>query len=271
MYWLASYYWVYLPPSSLFSSLPFFRGCSQVGIIRALREAGIPIDLVGGTSIGSMMGALYAEDRSYSRMKIRAREWAMVRDLFFSFPFFFHFFFLFSLYLFIFFPFLSNFFSQNYFSFLFFSSLHSYFFIFFFPIHFSFTFLMFHFIFPFPFPILSIRFHLFLLFLFLFPPPNLLFFHVGSFIFLPFDLIKVTFKLDTKKLSLFPFPPLQEMTSVFKKVLDLTYPITSMFSGASFNSSINGVFKDKQIEVGNWFFFGPRNPTRDHNLPNSAA
>lgn len=81
MYWLASYYWVYLPPSCLFSSLlPSFRGCSQVGIIRALSEAGIPIDLVGGTSIGSMMGALYAEDRSYSRMKIRAREWAMVRD-----------------------------------------------------------------------------------------------------------------------------------------------------------------------------------------------
>uniref|UniRef100_A0A8C2BGP0 lysophospholipase n=1 Tax=Cyprinus carpio TaxID=7962 RepID=A0A8C2BGP0_CYPCA len=92
------------------------RGCSQVGVIRALSEAGIPIDLVGGTSIGSMMGALYAEERSYSRMKIRAREWAM------------------------------------------------------------------------------------------------------------------------------------EMTSVFKKMLDLTYPITSMFSGASFNSSINAVFKDKQIE-----------------------
>lgn len=41
----------------------------------------------------------------------------------------------------------------------------------------------------------------------------------------------------------------QEMTSVFKKVLDLTYPITSMFSGAAFNSSISSVFKSKQIEV----------------------
>lgn len=46
--------------------------------MRALHEAGIPVDLVGGTSIGSMMGALYAEERSYSRMRIRAREWAMV-------------------------------------------------------------------------------------------------------------------------------------------------------------------------------------------------
>ncbi|XP_062333946.1 patatin-like phospholipase domain-containing protein 7a isoform X4 [Osmerus eperlanus] len=92
------------------------RGCSQVGILRALSEAGIPVDLVGGTSIGSLMGALYAEDRSHSRMRMRAREWAM------------------------------------------------------------------------------------------------------------------------------------EMTSVFKKVLDLTYPITSMFSGAAFNSSIANVFKGKQIE-----------------------
>ncbi|KAM6902138.1 patatin-like phospholipase domain-containing protein 7a [Xenentodon cancila] len=92
------------------------RGCSQVGIMRALSESGIPVDLIGGTSIGSLMGALYAEDRSYSRMRIRAREWAM------------------------------------------------------------------------------------------------------------------------------------EMTSVFKKVLDLTYPVTSMFSGAAFNSGINNVFKSKQIE-----------------------
>lgn len=49
-----------------------------MGIMRALCEAGIPVDLIGGTSIGSLMGALYAEDRSHSRLRIRAREWAMV-------------------------------------------------------------------------------------------------------------------------------------------------------------------------------------------------
>ncbi|XP_047448078.1 patatin-like phospholipase domain-containing protein 7 [Mugil cephalus] len=92
------------------------RGCSQVGILRALNEAGIPVDMVGGTSIGSFMGALYAEEKSISRMRVRAREWAM------------------------------------------------------------------------------------------------------------------------------------DMTSYFKKILDLTYPVTSMFSGASFNYSISSVFKDKQIE-----------------------
>ncbi|KAL7836822.1 hypothetical protein AOLI_G00281060 [Acnodon oligacanthus] len=92
------------------------RGSSQVGIIRALCEAGIPVDLVGGTSVGSLMGALFAEERSYSRMRVRAREWAM------------------------------------------------------------------------------------------------------------------------------------EFGSMFKRILDLTYPVTSMFTGASFNSSIGGVFKNKQIE-----------------------
>ncbi|XP_077377015.1 patatin-like phospholipase domain-containing protein 7 [Festucalex cinctus] len=92
------------------------RGCSQVGIIRALNEAGIPVDIVGGTSIGSFIGALYAEEKSGSRMRVRAREWAM------------------------------------------------------------------------------------------------------------------------------------DMTSFFKKIVDLTYPVTSMFSGASFNSGISSVFKGKQIE-----------------------
>ncbi|XP_055516324.1 patatin-like phospholipase domain-containing protein 7 isoform X1 [Leucoraja erinacea] len=92
------------------------RGCSQVGIIRAMHEAGIPIDMVGGTSIGSFMGALYAEERNVNRMRNRAIEWA------------------------------------------------------------------------------------------------------------------------------------KEMTNVFSKVLDLTYPITSMFSGSAFNRSISNIFEDKQIE-----------------------
>ncbi|XP_051558377.1 patatin-like phospholipase domain-containing protein 6 isoform X1 [Myxocyprinus asiaticus] len=92
------------------------RGCSHVGIIKAMEDTGIPIDIVGGTSIGSFIGALYAEERSAVRVKQRAREWS------------------------------------------------------------------------------------------------------------------------------------KAMNSVFKTVLDLTYPITSMFSGSAFNTSISKVFEDKQIE-----------------------
>ncbi|NWI64849.1 PLPL6 esterase, partial [Todus mexicanus] len=92
------------------------RGCSHIGVIKAMEESGIPIDMVGGTSIGAFIGALYAEERSAVRTKQRAREWA------------------------------------------------------------------------------------------------------------------------------------KSMNSVFETVLDLTYPITSMFSGSAFNTSINKVFQDKQIE-----------------------
>ncbi|XP_053907862.1 patatin-like phospholipase domain-containing protein 6 isoform X5 [Cuculus canorus] len=92
------------------------RGCSHIGVIKGLEEAGIPIDVVGGTSIGAFIGALYAEERSAVRTKQRAREWAKC------------------------------------------------------------------------------------------------------------------------------------MNSVFETVLDLTYPITSMFSGSAFNASIHKVFQDKQIE-----------------------
>lgn len=49
-----------------------------MGVIKAMEEAGIPIDIVGGTSIGSFIGALYAEERSAVRVKQRAREWSKV-------------------------------------------------------------------------------------------------------------------------------------------------------------------------------------------------
>ncbi|XP_028628610.1 patatin-like phospholipase domain-containing protein 7 isoform X1 [Grammomys surdaster] len=92
------------------------RGCAQVGILRALAECGIPVDIIGGTSIGAFMGALFAEERSYSQIRIRAKQWA------------------------------------------------------------------------------------------------------------------------------------EDMTSMVKTILDLTYPITSMFSGTGFNGSISNIFKDRQIE-----------------------
>lgn len=38
------------------------RGIAHLGVIRALEEAGIPIDIVGGTSIGAFVGALYSRD-----------------------------------------------------------------------------------------------------------------------------------------------------------------------------------------------------------------
>ena len=52
------------------------RGISQMGVIRALEEAGIPIDIVGGTSIGAFVGALYARDADIVPMYGRAKKFA---------------------------------------------------------------------------------------------------------------------------------------------------------------------------------------------------
>lgn len=116
-----------------------------MGVIKAMEEAGIPIDIVGGTSIGSFIGALYADERSAVRTKQRAREWSKVPRAF----------------------------AERSIA----SEEHE-------------------------------------------QPP-----HSPRFV------------------------SAQAMNSVFKTVLDLTYPITSMFSGSAFNSSIHKVFQDKQAEV----------------------
>jgi lysophospholipid hydrolase len=52
------------------------RGIAHVGIIKAMEEAGIPIDIVGGTSIGSFIGALYAWDADVVPMYGRAKKFS---------------------------------------------------------------------------------------------------------------------------------------------------------------------------------------------------
>ena len=51
------------------------RGFAHIGVIRALREAGVPIDMVGGTSMGAILAAQYAmgaDDRQMLEMSRRA-------------------------------------------------------------------------------------------------------------------------------------------------------------------------------------------------------
>lgn len=58
------------PPARVLKSSPnvalvlgggAFHGMAHVGVIKVLEDAGIPIDLIVGTSAGSMVGALYAD------------------------------------------------------------------------------------------------------------------------------------------------------------------------------------------------------------------
>ncbi|KAG5372891.1 Lysophospholipase NTE1 [Yarrowia sp. C11] len=65
------------------------RGISHIGIIKALEDAGIPIDFVGGTSIGSFIGGLYAKEYDLVPIYGRAKKfsgrvsslWRMALDL----------------------------------------------------------------------------------------------------------------------------------------------------------------------------------------------
>ncbi len=56
------------------------RGAAHVGMLKAIQEAGIPIDMVGGVSIGAFMGALWCVDRNIATVTQKAREWSKVCD-----------------------------------------------------------------------------------------------------------------------------------------------------------------------------------------------
>lgn len=43
------------------------RGWAAIGAIKALEEANIPIDIIGGTSVGAMIGSFYALTQSYKK------------------------------------------------------------------------------------------------------------------------------------------------------------------------------------------------------------
>ena len=56
------------------------KGFSQIRILKAIDEAGIPVDYIAGTSIGSIMGALYAIGYDPDTMEklVRDQDWNQV-------------------------------------------------------------------------------------------------------------------------------------------------------------------------------------------------
>jgi NTE family protein len=45
------------------------RGLAHIGVLEVLEKEGIPVDMIAGTSAGALVGALYAQGRSASRIK----------------------------------------------------------------------------------------------------------------------------------------------------------------------------------------------------------
>jgi len=61
------------------------RGCAHIGLIRAMRELDVPIDAIGGTSIGSIVASAYAlgfnSDEMLANIDNIARESNPIKDL----------------------------------------------------------------------------------------------------------------------------------------------------------------------------------------------
>jgi NTE family protein len=52
----------------------FARGIAHIGVLRVFREAGIPVDMVAGTSVGALIGASYCAGASLELMQQVASE-----------------------------------------------------------------------------------------------------------------------------------------------------------------------------------------------------
>ena len=63
------------------------RGFAHVGVIRAIEEAGIPIDMVGGTSMGALIGGALAAGMNYQQIEQVCRVFGSPRKILdYTFP-----------------------------------------------------------------------------------------------------------------------------------------------------------------------------------------
>ena len=51
------------------------RGAAHLGMLQSILEAGIPVDKVGGVSIGAFVGGLWSLHRDFDKVKDKSKEW----------------------------------------------------------------------------------------------------------------------------------------------------------------------------------------------------
>lgn len=63
------------------------RGFAHIGVIKALEEENVPIDVIGGTSMGAFVGALYAKQLGYVDVYTQSKKISKIGSSLFSFLF----------------------------------------------------------------------------------------------------------------------------------------------------------------------------------------
>ena len=58
------------------------RGLAHIGVLKVLEQEGLPIDMIAGTSVGALIGALYAQGKDVSQIKDLAIDLASKRFTF---------------------------------------------------------------------------------------------------------------------------------------------------------------------------------------------
>ena len=51
------------------------KGMAHIGVLKVLEKAGIPVDIVTGTSMGSIVGGLYAIGYNANSLATRSTQW----------------------------------------------------------------------------------------------------------------------------------------------------------------------------------------------------
>ena len=56
------------------------KGVAHIGVLKVLERAGLPIDIITGTSMGSIVGGLYAFGNNAARLDsiVRSQDWSIV-------------------------------------------------------------------------------------------------------------------------------------------------------------------------------------------------
>ena len=56
------------------------RGLSHIGVLKVLEREGIPVDIITGTSMGAILGAAYALEKSFIKLENVVKKYSKIEE-----------------------------------------------------------------------------------------------------------------------------------------------------------------------------------------------